>query len=48
MHVGRVVAEGTPADVLRPEVLEPVYETAVEVMANPATGQPLVAPRISR
>jgi ABC-type cobalamin/Fe3+-siderophores transport system ATPase subunit len=48
MHVGRVVAEGTPADVLRPAVLEPVYKTQVEVMANPATGQPLVAPRISR
>ena len=48
MHVGRVVAEGAPADVLRPEVLEPVYGTEVEVMANPATGQPLVAPRISR
>ena len=48
MHVGRVAAEGAPADVLRPEVLEPVYGTEVEVMSNPATGQPLVAPRISR
>jgi ABC-type cobalamin/Fe3+-siderophores transport system ATPase subunit len=48
MHLGRVAAEGAPVDVLRPEVLEPVYGTEVEVMANPATGQPLVAPRISR
>ena len=45
---GRVVAEGTPADVLRPAVLSPVYGTEVEVVANPATGQPLVAPRIAR
>ena len=45
---GRVVAEGTPSQVLRPEVLSPVYGTAVEVIADPATGQPLVAPRISR
>ena len=48
MHGGRVAAEGAPADVLRPAVLEPVYGTEVEVTANPATGQPLVAPRILR
>jgi iron complex transport system ATP-binding protein len=48
MHQGRVAAGGAPADVLRPEVLEPVYGTPVEVIANPATGQPLVAPRIPR
>jgi len=45
---GRVVAEGPPAVVLRPAVLSPVYGTEVEVVANPATGQPLVAPRIPR
>ena len=45
---GRVVAEGPPAVVLRPEVLSPVYGTEVEVVANPVTGQPLVAPRIPR
>ncbi|TMA84611.1 MAG: ABC transporter ATP-binding protein [Deltaproteobacteria bacterium] len=45
---GRVVAEGPPADVLRSAVLSPVYGTEVEVVANPATGQPLVAPRIPR
>ena len=45
---GRVIAEGPPAQVLRPEVLSPVYGTEVEVIADPTTGQPLVAPRISR
>jgi iron complex transport system ATP-binding protein len=45
---GRVVREGTAAEVLRPEVLSPVYGTEVEVVPNPATGQPLVAPRIVR
>ncbi|HXL39076.1 MAG TPA: ABC transporter ATP-binding protein [Myxococcales bacterium] len=45
---GRVVAEGTAAEVLRPAVLSPVYGTDVEVVPNPATGQPLVAPRIVR
>jgi iron complex transport system ATP-binding protein len=45
---GQVIAEGTPAEVLRPEVLSPVYGTAVDVVPNPGTGQPLVAPRITR
>jgi iron complex transport system ATP-binding protein len=45
---GRVVREGTAGEVLRPEVLSPVYGTEVEVVPNPATGQPLVAPRIVR
>jgi iron complex transport system ATP-binding protein len=45
---GRVVAEGTSGKVLRPAVLSPVYGTEVEVVPNPATGQPLVAPRIVR
>jgi iron complex transport system ATP-binding protein len=48
MDRGRVVAQGAPGEVLRPEVLTPVYGTEVEVMMNPATGQPLVAPRIRR
>ena len=48
LHRGRVVAEGAPAEVLRSAILSPVYGTEVEVVANPATGQPLVAPRIQR
>ena len=45
---GRVLAEGSPAQVLRPEVLSPAYGTQVDVVSDPATGQPLVAPRIVR
>jgi ABC-type hemin transport system ATPase subunit len=45
---GRVLAEGTPAAVLRPEVLSPAYATQVDVVADPFTGQPLVAARIAR
>jgi len=48
MLAGRVLAEGTPAEVLRPEVLSPAYSTQVDVVPDPATGQPLVAPRIAR
>jgi ABC-type cobalamin/Fe3+-siderophores transport system ATPase subunit len=45
---GRVLAEGTPAEVLRPDLLARAYATAVDVVSDPATGQPLVAPRIAR
>ena len=38
----------TPADVLRPDVLSPAYATQVDVVPDPASGQPLVAPRILR
>ena len=48
LHGGQVIAEGAPADVLRPAVLSPVYGTDVEVVPHPGTGQPLVAPRITR
>jgi ABC-type cobalamin/Fe3+-siderophores transport system ATPase subunit len=45
---GRIVAVGTPSEVLRPDVLSPAYGTQVDVVPDPATGQPLVAPRIVR
>jgi iron complex transport system ATP-binding protein len=46
MLAGRVHAQGTPAEVLRPEVLTSAYGTQVDVVHDPATGQPLVAPRV--
>ena len=42
---GAVLAEGTPAEVLRPEVIRKAYGAEVDVVANPATGAPLVALR---
>ena len=45
---GKVQAEGTPFEVLRPDVLARAYGTLVAVVPDPATGQPLVAPRIER
>jgi len=45
---GKVQAEGTPAQVLRPDILGRAYGTLVDVVPDPATGQPLVAPRIVR
>ncbi len=48
LHRGRVVATGTPADVLRPEVLEPVYEWPLAVTHDVVAGAPSVVPLRSR
>lgn len=45
MHEGRVVAHGTPDEVITAEQIEAVYGTPVRVMPDPDTGRPLVVPR---
>ena len=42
---GRVAAAGKPDDVIRSEVLSPVYETPVEIRRDDVTGRPYVLPR---
>jgi len=42
---GRVVATGTPEEVLTAERIEQVYGQPVDVFPHPATGVPLVVPR---
>lgn len=42
---GRLQAVGTPAEVLRAEVLAPVYGPNLDVLPHPRTGAPLVLPR---
>ncbi|HWL42357.1 MAG TPA: heme ABC transporter ATP-binding protein [Ilumatobacter sp.] len=42
---GRVVADGPPATVATPELLEAVYRAPIEVIAHPVTGAPMVLPR---
>lgn len=44
MRAGRIVAEGEPAEVLTPAVVEEVFGLACEVMADPLTGTPMVVP----
>ena len=48
LRAGRLLSEGSTAEVLRPEMLGEAYGTEVHVVPDPATGQPLVAPRIRR
>jgi iron complex transport system ATP-binding protein len=41
---GRVLAEGTPAEVLEAGVLRAAYGVEVRIIAHPDTGRPVVAP----
>lgn len=47
MKHGRAVHSGTPQDVLKPEILQEVFEVRVLVDAHPITGGPRVTPIIS-
>jgi len=40
---GRLAAEGRPDEVLRPQILDPVYETRTVVGSDPATGHLVVS-----
>lgn len=44
LHHGTVVAAGSPADVMRGDVLEPVYEWPLVVARDPAVGAPVLIP----
>jgi iron complex transport system ATP-binding protein len=45
---GRLVADGSPREVLTEELLSRVYRTPVEVLPHPATGVPIILPRRDR
>ncbi len=45
MRDGRIVAEGTPAEVVTPAVIEDVFGVTASVLHDPETGSPVVIPR---
>lgn len=45
MKEGRIVAEGTPEEVITPEVVKEVFDLDCEIIADPLTNTPLVVPR---
>jgi ABC-type cobalamin/Fe3+-siderophores transport system ATPase subunit len=45
LRAGSVVAEGSPGEILRPDLLSEVYDASVDVFPHPVTGRPVVAPR---
>jgi iron complex transport system ATP-binding protein len=48
LNRGRIAAEGIPADVMRGEVLEDVYEWPLVVTRDPAVGAPALVPLRAR
>ncbi len=44
LRCGSIAADGTPAEVLRPEPIRSVYEIDVEVRTDPSSGRPFVIP----
>lgn len=47
MRDGQIVAEGSGAEVIRPEQLQQVFEMRADVIADPKTGRPICLPRSS-
>ncbi len=47
MREGAIVAEGSPSDIITPELVEHVFGLACRVITDPETGTPLVVPRRS-
>lgn len=45
MHQGRIVAQGTPADVVTPALLREVYDLDCAVYPDPVSGTPVVTPK---
>jgi iron complex transport system ATP-binding protein len=48
LHEGRIAAAGTPAAVMRGEVLERVYDWPLVVTRDPAVGAPALVPLRAR
>jgi len=46
LREGRVIFEGPPADVMRPEVLEDIYATQLTLFDHPTAGVPIVVPAV--
>lgn len=44
MKQGRIVARGTPEEIVTAELIEQVYDLACQVVPDPVTGRPLVLP----
>ncbi|MEM9203016.1 MAG: ABC transporter ATP-binding protein, partial [Actinomycetota bacterium] len=47
MADGGIVAEGTPAEVITPEIVERVFGLPTVVIDDPVTGSPLCVPAVT-
>ena len=46
LRCGAIAADGTPAEVLRPDPIRSVYEVEVEIGTDPSSGRPFVIPKV--
>jgi iron complex transport system ATP-binding protein len=46
MHQGRVDCQGSPAEILQPEIIKRVYGVEVDLIQAPGDGRPYVIPRV--
>ncbi|MDS7595056.1 ATP-binding cassette domain-containing protein [Agrobacterium tumefaciens] len=44
LHSGRLIARGTPEEIMTPQTLERIYGVKMDVMTHPATGFPVALP----
>ncbi len=44
LRAGRILAEGPPAEIVTPELIEALYGLKCAVIENPLAGTPLVIP----
>ncbi|WP_067173715.1 ABC transporter ATP-binding protein [Microtetraspora niveoalba] len=48
MRAGRIVAEGAPAEIVTPALVEEVFDLRCEIVPDPQTGTPMVVPEDRR
>ncbi|HJO07381.1 MAG TPA: hypothetical protein QGG37_08605, partial [Chloroflexota bacterium] len=46
IDAGRLVADGTPEEVLTPDLMAEVFKIRAEVVTDPVSGQPWVMPHV--
>ena len=44
MNQGRIIAHGTPHDVITPELLRDAFTLEAQILPDPITGGPLIVP----
>jgi iron complex transport system ATP-binding protein len=48
LSAGTVVFDGTPAEIMRPEVLQRIYDTSFLLVGHPQGDVPIIAPQLPR
>lgn len=44
LNEGRIMGEGSPEEVIRPEIIADLYKLQLKITQNPETGRPYIIP----